>query len=37
VSWNGRDANGDAVPAGMYVYRLETAAGVVTRSLTIVK
>ncbi|MCZ7556365.1 MAG: T9SS type A sorting domain-containing protein [Bacteroidia bacterium] len=37
VSWNGRDANGDAVPAGMYVYRLETAAGVVTRTLTIVK
>ncbi len=37
VSWNGRDSNGDAVPAGMYVYRLESTAGVVTRSLTIVK
>lgn len=37
VSWNGRDQHGDAVPAGMYMYRLETADGVVSRTLTIVK
>jgi hypothetical protein len=37
VSWNGRDGQGDAVPAGVYVYRLETPTGIVTRTLSIVK
>jgi len=37
ASWDGRDERGEAMPAGMYVYRLETASGIVTRTLTIVK
>ena len=37
ASWNGRDATGSVVPAGVYTYRLETAGGVVSRTLTIVK
>ncbi len=37
AAWDGLDQNGDAVPAGMYTYRLETAAGTVSRTLTIVK
>jgi hypothetical protein len=37
VTWDGRDAAGNAVPAGMYTYRLESQAGVVSRTLTIVK
>lgn len=35
--WDGRDDMGIALPAGMYTCRLETASGVETRSLTIVK
>ncbi len=37
ASWDGRDERGDVLPAGMYTYRLETAAGIVSRTLTIVK
>ncbi|MBN1448041.1 MAG: T9SS type A sorting domain-containing protein [Bacteroidetes bacterium] len=37
VTWDGMDDTGAAVPAGMYTYRLETATGVVSRTLTIVK
>jgi flagellar hook assembly protein FlgD len=37
VTWDGLDAAGAAVPAGMYTYRLETPAGVVSRTLSIVK
>ena len=35
--WDGRDEHGAMLPAGMYVCRLETSAGVVSRTLTIVK
>jgi len=37
VTWDGTDDAGAAVPPGMYTYRLETAEGVVSRTLTIVK
>jgi hypothetical protein len=37
ADWDGRDALGSVVPAGVYNYRLETASGVVSRTLTIVK
>ncbi|MDT8325407.1 MAG: FlgD immunoglobulin-like domain containing protein, partial [Bacteroidota bacterium] len=37
ATWDGLDASGAAVPAGMYTYRLETPAGVVSRTLSIVK
>ena len=37
ITWDGTDDTGAAVPPGMYTYRLETAAGVESRTLTIVK
>jgi hypothetical protein len=37
VAWDGRDDRGNVLPAGMYTYRLETASGIVSRTLTIVK
>ncbi len=37
ASWDGRDERGALVPAGMYLYRLETTTGVVSRILTILK
>jgi hypothetical protein len=37
VAWNGRDAAGDRVPAGIYFYRLEGAGFDVTRKLVVVR
>lgn len=37
AEWDGRDDLGNVLPAGVYTYRLETASGVLTRTLTIVK
>ncbi|MFZ1731174.1 MAG: FlgD immunoglobulin-like domain containing protein [Bacteroidota bacterium] len=37
AAWDGRDDNGNVLPAGVYSYRLETPAGIVSRTLTIVK
>ncbi|MBE0644406.1 MAG: T9SS type A sorting domain-containing protein [Bacteroidetes bacterium] len=37
AAWDGLDEHGNVLPAGMYTYRLETAAGTVSRTLTIVK
>ncbi|MCB2206327.1 T9SS type A sorting domain-containing protein [bacterium] len=37
ATWDGLDANGLLVPVGMYTCRLESAAGVVSRTLSIVK
>jgi hypothetical protein len=37
ASWDGRDEYGAVLPAGMYVYRLETPVGTISRILTIVR
>ncbi|MBR9979297.1 MAG: T9SS type A sorting domain-containing protein [Bacteroidetes bacterium] len=37
ANWDGRDRYGNVLPAGIYTYRLETADGIVSRTLTIVK
>jgi predicted outer membrane repeat protein len=37
VTWNGRDDADQTVAAGIYVYRLSTAAGAVTRQMTMVR
>jgi hypothetical protein len=37
VAWNGRDAGGVRVPAGIYFYRLEGAGFDVTRKLVVVR
>lgn len=37
VSWDGRDDAGRAVPSGVYQCRLETATGVATRSMTVIR
>ncbi len=37
AEWDGRDERGNALPAGVYTYRLETADGIDSRTLTIVK
>jgi hypothetical protein len=36
ASWDGRDAAGRPVPAGIYFYRLETAGSVLTRRLILI-
>ena len=35
--WNGRMASGESASSGMYVYRLRTSAGVVSRKMTLLK
>jgi hypothetical protein len=37
VRWNGRDASGRSVPAGMYFYRIESAAGRESRKMVRVR
>jgi beta-glucanase (GH16 family) len=37
VVWRGRDLSGRAVPAGIYLYRLEAGSQVVTKSMTLLK
>jgi hypothetical protein len=37
VVWRGRDLSGRAVPAGIYLYRLEAGAQVVTKRMTLLK
>jgi plastocyanin len=37
AGWNGRDSTGKPAPAGIYFYRLESGAAVLTRKLVIVR
>jgi hypothetical protein len=37
VTWHGRNETGEAVPTGTYFYRLETAEGVVTKKMLLLK
>ena len=37
ATWNGRDRRGQAVPAGVYFYRLDAGGQSLTRSMTLVK
>jgi hypothetical protein len=37
VAWDGRDGAGRAMAAGVYLYRLETAQGVLTRRMALVR
>lgn len=37
TQWDGRDAKGKAVPAGVYLVRLESAGAVSTQKLVIVR
>jgi beta-glucanase (GH16 family) len=37
VVWRGRDLSGRAVPAGIYLYRLEAGSQVVTKRMTLLK
>lgn len=37
VEWNGTDASGETVPSGVYVYQLRTEAGVVSRTMTLIR
>ena len=37
LHWNGRDDMGRSVASGMYVYRLVTDEGVLTRKLTLLR
>ncbi len=37
VDWNGRDDNGNQVATGVYLYRLTTDAGVVTKKMLLMK
>ena len=37
VTWDGRDAQGNAAPSGLYFYRLETGGQVISRKMTLVK
>jgi hypothetical protein len=37
VTWNGRDSRGRAMPSGSYLIRLETAEGVESRSVMLVR
>ncbi|RPH93248.1 MAG: T9SS C-terminal target domain-containing protein [Calditrichaeota bacterium] len=36
VSWDGRDGNGQIVPAGLYVYRIKTAIGESSQKLLVI-
>jgi flagellar hook assembly protein FlgD len=36
-TWEGRSDDGVQVPSGVYFYRLRTATGDITRSMTLVK
>ena len=37
VLWDGQDAFGIKVPSGIYIYRLSSSAGVITRKMTLMK
>ena len=37
VAWNGTDDRGQAVPAGTYLYRLDTGERVLSRTMVLVK
>jgi hypothetical protein len=37
MSWQGRADDGARAPSGVYLYRLSTSAGIVTRRMTLVK
>lgn len=37
VEWNGADAQGNPLPSGIYVYRLETAEGAVSGRISLVR
>jgi hypothetical protein len=37
VSWDGRDAAGQRVAAGVYFYRLEAEFGTLTKKMTVLK
>jgi len=37
VEWNGRDADGRAVASGVYLYRLETESGALSRKMILMK
>jgi hypothetical protein len=37
ITWRGTDNSGRAVASGMYFYRLETPAGVLTRKMMLLK
>lgn len=37
LTWNGRDAQGRAMPSGTYVVRLETESGVETRKVMLIR
>jgi len=37
IEWDGRDAGGQALGSGVYLYRLQSVEGVLTRRMTLVK
>ncbi len=37
IEWNGRDDAGKIVPSGIYLYRLETTSGTITKSMVLLK
>jgi flagellar hook assembly protein FlgD len=37
ATWNGRDATGQAAPAGVYFYRLDAGGQSLTRRMTLLK
>ncbi|HWO57964.1 MAG TPA: T9SS type A sorting domain-containing protein [bacterium] len=37
VEWNGRDEHGNSLASGLYLYRVQTASGVQTRKMTLLK
>jgi hypothetical protein len=37
ISWDGRDAKGESVPSGLYLYRLQTGTHVETRRMLLVR
>ncbi len=37
VRWDGRDENGNSVPSGFYIYRLNSGSNVLSKKMTLVK
>jgi flagellar hook assembly protein FlgD len=37
VTWDGKDESGATVASGVYLYRLKTAQGVITRKMILLK